>query len=94
MSAATTVGAPGSESRLTCADCGGVKKFLASQAQEHPGVTLEVGCINGGPITQVEQEEMSRILNEAKSDAAKSGVKMITRLATMSYCDLLQKYDN
>ena len=63
MSAATWCAPPsGSELLLTCADCGGVKKFLASQAQEHPGVTLEVGCINGGPITQVEQEEMVRTL--------------------------------
>ena len=84
-------------------DCGGVKKFLASQAQEHPGVTLEVGCINGGPINQVEQEEMVRptypnrrglglqagILAGAKADAE----KMITRLATMSYCDLLARFE-
>ena len=63
-----------------------------AQAQEHPGVTLEVGCIDGGPITQVEQEEMLRILSEAKADAAKSGVKMNTRLATMNYCEFLSRY--
>ena len=34
---------------------------------------MQVICINGGPITQVEQEEMPRILSEARSDAAKSG---------------------
>ena len=69
------------------------KKFLASQAQEHPGATLEVGCIDGGPITQVEQEEMLRILSEAKADAAKSGVKMNTRLTTMNYCEFLSRYE-
>ena len=62
-----------------------------AQAQEHPGVTLEVGCINGGPVTQVEQEEMAAILRDAKDDAAKSGVSMVTTLATMSYCQFLAR---
>ena len=61
-------------------------------AQQNPGVTMEVGCIDGGTITQVEQQEMPRILDEAKSDAAKSGVKINTRLATMSYCDFLARF--
>ena len=33
------------------------------------------------------------ILAGAKADAEKSGVKMITRLATMSYCDLLARFE-
>lgn len=46
----------------------------------------------GGPITQVEQEEMALILSEAKADALKSGVTMSTSMVTMEYCDFLEKY--
>ena len=82
---------------LACADCGGVKKFLMAQAQEHRDagrtVTLEVGCINGGPITQVEQEEMATILADARDDAAKSGVLMSPSMSTMSYCHFLARFE-
>ena len=50
-------------------------------------------CVaQGGPITQVEQEEMALILSEAKADALKSGVTMSTSMVTMEYCDFLEKY--
>ena len=55
-------------------------------------MTLEVVCINGGPITQVEQEEMATILADAKADAAKSDVPMSTSMATMSYCQFLASF--
>ena len=56
-------------------------------------MTLEVVCINGGPITQVEQEEMATILADAKADAAKSDVSMSTSMATMSYCQFLASFE-
>ena len=56
-------------------------------------MTLEVVCINGGPITQVEQEEMATILADAKADAAKSDVPMSTSMATMSYCQFLASFE-
>lgn len=43
-------------------------------------------------ITQLEQEEMPTLLAEATSDAAKSGVKLLTRSSNMSYCDFLAEY--
>ena len=43
---------------------GGVKKFLAAEAQGFDG-TQVILCIDGGTITQVEQQEMPRILLEA-----------------------------
>jgi hypothetical protein len=46
----------------------------------------------GGPITQVEQEEMAAILSEAKADAQKSGVVLSTSLVTMEYSDFLSRY--
>ena len=48
------------------ADCGGVKKALAMEAQVS-GDVLDVVCINGGPITQVEQEEMPSLLADARA---------------------------
>ena len=53
----------------------------------------EADCVaQGGPITQVEQEEMALILSEAKADAAKSGVTMSTSMVTVEYCAFLEKY--
>jgi hypothetical protein len=53
----------------------------------------EAGCVpQGGPITQVEQEEMALILSEAKADASKSGVTLSTSLVTMEYCVFLERY--
>ena len=70
---------------------GGVKKFLAAEAQGFDG-TQVILCIDGGTITQVEQEEMSRILSEAAGDAAKSGLTLRTRMQTMSYCEFLRQF--
>ena len=47
----------------------------------------------GGPVTQVEQEEMPRILTEAKSDALKKHVTMKTRMEVMDYTDFLEEYE-
>ena len=49
-------------------------------------------CLQGGMITQVEQEEMPRLLSEAKSDAEKSGVKLLYSSRNMSYCEFLEDY--
>ena len=46
----------------------------------------------GGPITQVEQEEMPRLLKEAQADAKMLGVKLRTRMVTMEYADFLEEY--
>ena len=43
-------------------------------------------------ITQIEQEEMPRLLSEAKSDAEKSGVKLLYSSRNMSYCEFLEEY--
>ena len=49
-------------------------------------------CLQGGMITQIEQEEMPRLLSEAKSDAEKSGVKLLYSSRNMSYCEFLEDY--
>ena len=70
---------------------GGTKKALIMEAQTHGG-TQQVICIDGGTITQVEQEEMPRILSEAASDAAKSGVCLNTNMRTMSYVVFIEEF--
>ena len=71
---------------------GGVKKSLMMAAQTDPDANMIVLCIDGGMITSVEQDEMSTILAEAKSDATKNGVMLRTSMRTMSYCDFLREY--
>eukprot|EP01045_Picozoa_sp_COSAG04_P031889 COSAG04_NODE_6066_length_1419_cov_1.087121_2_plen_317_part_01 len=68
------------------------KAIIKTESQGFCGL-LEVLCINGGPITQVEAEEMQKIVNNAKKDAAKSHVKVRIQLTTMSYYDFLREYD-
>eukprot|EP01045_Picozoa_sp_COSAG04_P004677 COSAG04_NODE_208_length_20334_cov_13.999852_1_plen_2534_part_10 len=50
-----------------------VKQAVKLEAQGFSGV-LDIICIKGGPITQLEAEEMDRIMREAASDCAKSGI--------------------
>ena len=38
------------------------------------------------------REEMPRLLSEAKSDAEKSGVKLLYSSRNMSYCEFLEDY--
>lgn len=53
----------------------GVKNFVKAEAQDFNGV-LDITCIQGGPITQLEADEMDRIMREAASDCAKSGIHL------------------
>ena len=73
-------------------DKGGIKNALKVAAQHNSGELLEVVCIPGGPITQVEQDEMPDILRGAKADAEKSGVALKYRHSTMAYADFLEQH--
>eukprot|EP01045_Picozoa_sp_COSAG04_P008324 COSAG04_NODE_458_length_14025_cov_349.233735_2_plen_799_part_00 len=68
------------------------KALIKIESQGFGGV-LEILCLEGGLITQVEAEEMQRIVNDAKKDAAKSHVKVRIQLRTMSYFDFVQEFD-
>eukprot|EP01045_Picozoa_sp_COSAG04_P017588 COSAG04_NODE_1565_length_6321_cov_5.077306_9_plen_546_part_00 len=61
-------------------------------SQEFEGV-LAIVCINGGLITQVEGEEMQKIVNKTKQNASKFRIKCRIELRIMEYCDFLQEYD-
>eukprot|EP01045_Picozoa_sp_COSAG04_P027076 COSAG04_NODE_3892_length_2444_cov_4.701493_2_plen_309_part_00 len=54
------------------------KALIKIESQNFSGV-LVIVCINGGMITTVEGEEMGKVVNDAKSDAAKSNVKVRAR---------------
>ena len=68
------------------------KRCISLESQGFAGV-LEILCIHGGLITQVEAEEMARIVREATADAAKSGVECRIELRQMSFCGFLELYD-
>ena len=55
--------------------------------------TLEVICIKGGPITDAEHEEMERIIEGAKHDAALNQLEINIELRKMTYCAFLQEFD-
>jgi hypothetical protein len=54
---------------------------------------LEIICIRGGVITQLEAAEMEQIMAEAKCDCAKSGIAVRFQITVVSYCDFLSEYD-
>ena len=57
------------------------------------GGTLDIVCIKGGPITDVEHEEMEQIIQEAKRDASVNGIKINIKLKKLSYLEFLREYD-
>ena len=69
-----------------------VKQAVKLEAQGFDGV-LQVTCIRGGPITQVEAQEMERIMGEATRDCAKSGIVVQYKISIMSYYEFLQLHD-
>ena len=71
----------------------GVKAIVKIESQGFGG-TLNVTCIKGGPITQLEAAEMARIMEEAKSDCLMSGIAVRYQITKMSYCDFLAKYEH
>ena len=64
-----------------------------TESQGFAGV-IEVICIEGGPITRVEAEEMGQIVEDAKKDAQKSNIHLRVKITTLPYCDFLHQYVN
>eukprot|EP01049_Picozoa_sp_SAG25_P002190 SAG25_NODE_112_length_14924_cov_13.606476_6_plen_544_part_00 len=69
-----------------------VKAQMILECQTFGG-TLDVICIQGGPITDVEHEEMEAIVQEAICDAAKNKIQTNIQLKKVSYNDFLLEYD-
>jgi hypothetical protein len=70
-----------------------VKAIVKIESQGFGG-TLNVTCIEGGPITQLEAAEMPRIMEEAKSDCSMSGIAVRYQITKMSYRDFVAKYEH
>jgi len=69
-----------------------VKQAAKLESQGFCGV-LDVTCIRGGPITQLEAAEMERIMKEATSDCAKSGITLQYEISYVSYREFLLEYE-
>ena len=54
---------------------------------------MRVICVNGGPVTTLEAREMSKIIEDAKSDAAKSGIRCRVSDERMSFWEFLCEFD-
>jgi hypothetical protein len=69
-----------------------VKQAVKLESQGFDGV-LDVTCLRGGAITQLEAAEMVRIMHEAESDCAKSGISVKYEISYVSYHDFLLEYE-
>jgi len=69
-----------------------VKQAIKLESQGFDG-ELDVTCIKGGFITQLEAAEMGRIMSEARDDCAKSGIEVKYRITEVSYYDFLSEYE-
>jgi hypothetical protein len=72
---------------------GRAKGVMFTESQHFDGL-LEILCIRGGFVTQVEAQEMEQIMREAESDAARSGVRCRFKLTTLSYFEFLAEYQS
>ena len=70
-----------------------VKQAAKLESQGFDGV-LQVTCIRGGFITQLEAEHMEQIMSEAKSDAFRSGIDCRYTVSEVSYCEFLSEYED
>jgi hypothetical protein len=69
-----------------------VKQAVKLESQGFDG-ELDVTCIKGGFITQLEAAEMGRIMSEAKDDCAKSGITVNYKITEVAYYDFLSEYE-
>eukprot|EP01043_Picozoa_sp_COSAG02_P048618 COSAG02_NODE_4793_length_4973_cov_2.768158_2_plen_241_part_00 len=69
-----------------------VKQAIKLECQGFDG-TLDIVCITGGPITQLERAEMDTILTEARSDCGKFGIEVKYVITEMQYGEFLAQYD-
>ena len=69
-----------------------VKQAVKLECQGFDGI-LDVTCIQGGFITQLEAAEMERIMVEAKADCAKSHIDVQYEIREVSYYEFLMDYE-
>lgn len=76
---------------MPLADKTRVKACIFVECQHFDGV-LEIVCIHGGLITQLEQREMPAILRDARLDAEQSGVRCFFDIQPMSFFDFARRF--
>ena len=63
---------------------------IAAKAKSHE----TTACVSqGGPVTDVEQEEMYSIIKNAQRDARLNGIRCKVEIGTMTYVDFLEEFD-
>ena len=68
-----------------------VKQAVKLECQGFDG-ELDVICVKGGFITQLEAAEMGRIMSEATNDCLKSGITVKYKISEVSYYEFLSTY--
>ena len=68
-----------------------VKQAVKLECQGFDGI-LDITCIKGGPITQLEAAEMPQIMADAQRDCEKSGIAVRYTITELSYSDFLRDY--
>jgi len=69
-----------------------VKQTVKLESQGFPG-ELEIICIKGGFVTQLEAAEMENIMTEATADCLKSEIDVKYRITEVSFYDFLSEYE-
>ena len=69
-----------------------VKQTVKLESQGFPG-ELEIICIKGGFVTQLEAAEMENIMAEATADCLKSEIAVKYRITEVSFYDFLSGYE-
>jgi hypothetical protein len=65
---------------------------MSMECQGYSG-TVEVICIEGGPITKLEHQEMEIIVERAKEDLAKNGVEDCKiQISKLTYCEFHNRF--
>ena len=69
------------------------KRCISTESQNYTGL-LELICISGGPITEVEAQEMPRILAEAVFDAELNGsdLQCEFKISRMPFCEFVRRF--
>ena len=70
-----------------------VKQAVKLESQGFDG-ELEIICIKGGFITQLEAAKMEQIMTEATADCLKSDINVKYKIKKVSYLQFLLEYDS
>ena len=70
-----------------------LKGIALSKSQDKTVTLIIFLCVEGGPITQLEQQKIGEIVREAKADNAMKGITKEIEISLVSYKMFVDKYD-